>query len=176
MGMWDIILDTETLKPSFGHVNPLHQHLVWYPDAQAGDFSTANGIPVDVFSPEAEDLASASGSQGSSSWVLWGSGAAGQWQLRQPRQRRCTGHQGPASDPAMEDGSSRAPANWFRADPAALHQLTPDGLEDQPHDARWSIDPEGKWILGNHPDATPDRVAAAHGRCCGSTLLPFLTV
>jgi len=45
--------------------------------------------------------------------------------------------------------------NWFRADPAALHQLTPDGLEDQPHDSRWSIDPEGKWILGNHPDATP---------------------
>lgn len=46
---------------------------------------------------------------------------------------------------------------WYTADPAALDQLTPDGETEQPHDASWTIDPEGKWILGNHPDSTPEQ-------------------
>jgi hypothetical protein len=33
---------------------------------------------------------------------------------------------------------------WYTADPAALDQLTPDGETEQPHDASWTIDPEGK--------------------------------
>ena len=43
---------------------------------------------------------------------------------------------------------------WYTADPAALDQLTPDGEAEQPHDASWTVDPEGKWIMGNHPDST----------------------
>ena len=46
---------------------------------------------------------------------------------------------------------------WYTADPAALDQLTPDGESEQPHDASWTIDPEGKWILGNHPESTPEQ-------------------
>jgi hypothetical protein len=46
---------------------------------------------------------------------------------------------------------------WYTADPAALDQLTPDGDAEQPHDASWTIDPEGKWILGNHPESTPEQ-------------------
>jgi hypothetical protein len=36
-----------------------------------------------------------------------------------------------------------------------LDLLQPDAAEDQAHDARWEIHPEGQWILGNHPDTTP---------------------
>ncbi len=49
--------------------------------------------------------------------------------------------------------------HWYRADPAALDQLLPEGSTDDPHDARWTIHPEGKWILGNHPDATQGEMA-----------------
>eukprot|EP00775_Hariotina_reticulata_P013865 gene13865-biopygen15796 len=41
--------------------------------------------------------------------------------------------------------------------PSALDQLTPEGEAEQPHDSRWTVDPEGKWIMGNHPDSTPEQ-------------------
>ena len=54
--------------------------------------------------------------------------------------------------------SEAAPVRWYQADPAALDQLTPDGVADEPHDSRWSIHPTGQWILGNHPEATPQQL------------------
>jgi hypothetical protein len=46
---------------------------------------------------------------------------------------------------------------WYTADPSALDQLTPDGAAEEPHDSRWQVHPEGKWIMGNHPDSTPEQ-------------------
>jgi hypothetical protein len=31
-------------------------------------------------------------------------------------------------------------------------------VADEPHDSRWSIHPEGQWIIGNHPEATPQQL------------------
>lgn len=33
-------------------------------------------------------------------------------------------------------------------------------MTEDPHDVRWTIHPEGQWILGNHPLATPEQRAA----------------
>ena len=53
---------------------------------------------------------------------------------------------------------AEAPIHWYRADPSALDQLTPEGVAEEPHDARWTIHPDGLWILGNHPAATPQQL------------------
>eukprot|EP00775_Hariotina_reticulata_P003475 gene3475-biopygen5169 len=45
-------------------------------------------------------------------------------------------------------------AQWFRPGPEILQHLEPQGPSDVPHDAAWSIHPEGKWVLGNHPEAS----------------------
>ena len=47
---------------------------------------------------------------------------------------------------------------WYKADPSALDVLTPDGISEEPHDAHWTIHPEGKWVLGNHPEATSEQM------------------
>lgn len=45
-GLYSFCLDKQTLAPVYGHVNPLYQHLVWYPRAAGGDFSILNGVPT----------------------------------------------------------------------------------------------------------------------------------
>lgn len=47
---------------------------------------------------------------------------------------------------------------WYKADPAALDQLMPEGSAEEPHDVRWTVHPTGQWILGNHPQATPQQL------------------
>jgi site-specific DNA-cytosine methylase/transposase-like protein len=49
---------------------------------------------------------------------------------------------------------------WYKADPTSLDLLTPDGISEEPHDASWSIHPEGRWVLGNHPEATPEQMSS----------------
>lgn len=51
-GMYALCLDTESVKANFGHVNPLFEHFIWYPDAP-DDVSTVNGVPVETAYPEA---------------------------------------------------------------------------------------------------------------------------
>jgi hypothetical protein len=46
------------------------------------------------------------------------------------------------------------PQHWYRADPSALDQLATEGETDEPYDSRWSVNPDGQQILGNHPAAT----------------------
>eukprot|EP00878_Enallax_costatus_P000909 GHUV01001039.1.p1 GENE.GHUV01001039.1~~GHUV01001039.1.p1 ORF type:complete len:2125 (+),score=442.77 GHUV01001039.1:122-6376(+) len=55
-------------------------------------------------------------------------------------------------------GTTEPTIKWYMADPSALDELSPDGIPEEPHDANWTIHPEGKWILGNHPEATPDQL------------------
>jgi hypothetical protein len=45
---------------------------------------------------------------------------------------------------------------WYTADPSTLDQLTPDGAAEELHKSR-CIDPDGKWIMGNYPDSTPEQ-------------------
>ena len=47
---------------------------------------------------------------------------------------------------------------WYKPDPSVLDELSPEGQAEMPHDAAWTIHPEGKWILGNHPEATPEQL------------------
>jgi hypothetical protein len=49
--LFDLCIDTETLKPYYAHVNPLYRHLVWFPGAPQGDLSVLAGIPVDTSHP-----------------------------------------------------------------------------------------------------------------------------
>ena len=35
-----------------------------------------------------------------------------------------------------------------------MDQLGTEGETDEPYDSRWSVNPDGKQILGNHPAAT----------------------
>ena len=60
-----------------------------------------------------------------------------------------------SANPQAGSSSDAAATRWYQADPAALDQLTPEGVADEPHDSRWTIHPEGQWIFGNHPEATP---------------------
>ena len=48
---------------------------------------------------------------------------------------------------------------WYKADPTSLDVLSPEGIVEEPHDATWTIHPEGKWVLGNHPEASPEQMA-----------------
>jgi len=63
----------------------------------------------------------------------------------------------PSCFAAAGQSAEGEPVRWYQADPAALHQLTPDGVADEPHDARWTVHPTGQWVLGNHPDTTPEQ-------------------
>lgn len=47
-GLFDLCLDTETLKPYYAFVHPLVKHLVWYPGAPQGDCSVVAGVPVET--------------------------------------------------------------------------------------------------------------------------------
>uniref|UniRef100_A0A383VWU0 Uncharacterized protein n=1 Tax=Tetradesmus obliquus TaxID=3088 RepID=A0A383VWU0_TETOB len=47
-GLFDMCLDTETLKPYYAFVHPLLKHLVWYPGAPQGDCSVMAGVPVET--------------------------------------------------------------------------------------------------------------------------------
>jgi hypothetical protein len=38
-----------------------------------------------------------------------------------------------------------------------LDQLSPEGVAEDAHDSAWTVHPTGKWILGNHPDSTPEQ-------------------
>jgi hypothetical protein len=56
-------------------------------------------------------------------------------------------------------GAEGQEIKWYKADPSALDVLTPDGISEEPHDANWTVHPEGKFVLGNHPDASPEQMA-----------------
>jgi len=62
--------------------------------------------------------------------------------------------QSAADQSSTESGGG---VRWYTADPAVLDQLTPDGEAEEPHDSRWEIHPEGKWILGNHPETSSEQ-------------------
>jgi hypothetical protein len=49
-GMYNLSLDTESVKERFGHVNPLFEHFLWYPDAPE-DVSVVCGVPVSTTYP-----------------------------------------------------------------------------------------------------------------------------
>jgi len=51
-----------------------------------------------------------------------------------------------------------AQVKWYKADPTSLDLLGPDGLTEEPHDSNWTTHPSGKWIIGNHPEATPEQL------------------
>jgi hypothetical protein len=55
-----------------------------------------------------------------------------------------------AGEAVEQEGSS----GWYQPGPDILQQLQPAGVPEEPHDAAWSIHPTGKWIYGNHPEAT----------------------
>jgi hypothetical protein len=60
---------------------------------------------------------------------------------------------------ATADADEEREVKWYQPGPSVLNQLSPDGAADDPHDARWTVHPEGQWILGNHPEATPEQMA-----------------
>jgi hypothetical protein len=45
-GMYKVCLDKQTVYSIYGHVNPLWQHFVWFPDAASGNLRRLAGIPV----------------------------------------------------------------------------------------------------------------------------------
>jgi len=51
---------------------------------------------------------------------------------------------------------SNANINWYRPGPDILQHLDVQGETDVPHDAAWTIHPEGKCVLGNHPQASAE--------------------
>jgi len=51
-----------------------------------------------------------------------------------------------------------AQVKWYKADPTSLDLLGPDGCAEEPHDSNWTTHPTGKWIIGNHPEATPEQL------------------
>ena len=59
---------------------------------------------------------------------------------------------------ATADASNTSDIKWYQPDPSILQHLTPDGNADDPHDARWTVHPTGQWILGNHPQASPQQM------------------
>jgi site-specific DNA-cytosine methylase len=63
-----------------------------------------------------------------------------------------------AVDPIGAAAESTA-TKWYTADPSALDQLSPDGTPEEAFDAAWSVHPTGQWILGNHPESTPQQRA-----------------
>jgi site-specific DNA-cytosine methylase len=63
-GMYNLCLDKQTLAQVFGHVHPVYQHLVWYPDAASGDFRRINGVPVKSYEPCANGQAALALQQG----------------------------------------------------------------------------------------------------------------
>lgn len=83
---------------------------------------------------------------GSSSWVQQQTMHALQHELGNVNLSRfaCT-----AEDPVTDTNSS-----WYDPGPDVLQQLTPDGIAEDPHDSAWTVHPEGKWIIGNHPEAS----------------------
>jgi hypothetical protein len=58
-GMFNICLDSDTFKPWFAHVNPLFNHLCWYPYAP-DDYAQLAGIPVVTTYPRTAFLAGVS--------------------------------------------------------------------------------------------------------------------
>jgi hypothetical protein len=44
--MYKVCLDKQTVYSIYGHVNPLWQHFVWFPDAASGNLRRLAGIPV----------------------------------------------------------------------------------------------------------------------------------
>lgn len=63
---------------------------------------------------------------------------------------------GAAADSSPPPSPSPAP-KWYTTDPSALDQLSPDGVTEDAFDSAWTVHPTGKWILGNHPDSTPEQ-------------------
>lgn len=45
-GMYDVLIDKDTFKEWYAHVNPVYGHYIWYPHAARGDFGVINGVPV----------------------------------------------------------------------------------------------------------------------------------
>lgn len=54
--------------------------------------------------------------------------------------------------------SAAAGPQWYKPNPDFLDQLQPLVEPDLPFDERWTTHPTGQWILGNHPDATPEQL------------------
>eukprot|EP00775_Hariotina_reticulata_P002868 gene2868-biopygen4480 len=142
-GMYTLCLDKQTVFAVFGHVNPLLQHFCWphLPNlpplllpAPPAPQSTASSASEDSDDGEqsAEDL--------SASGILPLVHVTGP----QPLVPVLSAMQ-VAGDPS---------AQWFRPGPEILQHLEPQGPSDVPHDAAWSIHPEGKWVVGNHPEAS----------------------
>eukprot|EP00775_Hariotina_reticulata_P001887 gene1887-biopygen3371 len=59
----------------------------------------------------------------------------------------------------QEEADGDASQSWYKPGPDVLTQLHPAGEPEQPHDAAWTVHPTGKWILGNHPEATAEQMA-----------------
>ena len=62
-GMYNLCLDTESVKHWFAHVNPLYRALIWYPGAPE-DLSVFNGVPVRTTYPRNVFLASLQAASG----------------------------------------------------------------------------------------------------------------
>ena len=60
---------------------------------------------------------------------------------------------------ALDEAAADSSQSWYRPGPDVLTQLHPAGEPEQPHDAAWTVHPEGKWILGNHPEATAEQMS-----------------
>jgi len=54
------------------------------------------------------------------------------------------------------DATAAAAGSWPHNQPDLLERLQPDGLKEEPHDARYERDQDGGWIWGNHPAYTDD--------------------
>jgi hypothetical protein len=65
-----------------------------------------------------------------------------------------------ASVAAAGQQHEQRPAQWCEAELSALDQLLLKSSTEDPHDLCWCIQPDGKWILGNHSDAAPEEWAA----------------
>jgi len=59
---------------------------------------------------------------------------------------------------AAEDPMQHAATQWYKPGPDVLTSLAPDGIPEEPHDATWTVHETGKWILGNHPEATQEQM------------------
>ncbi len=57
----------------------------------------------------------------------------------------------------QQQPAQQKPAAWYRPDPSFLDQLQPELEPEMPFDANWEVHKDGQWILGNHPEATPQQ-------------------
>jgi hypothetical protein len=125
-GLYNLCLGTDDLKWVFAHVNPMYQHLVWYPKAP-DDMSVINGVPVKCHYPSTAGKPGSKVKLGSIALLPPATYQAACCQVAQPAQQQQPAAAAVAGEPAGSDTAAAA-AVHTRSSSSADQQL-PAGSE-----------------------------------------------